>query len=185
MNVYDFDNTIYYGDCTVDFWKHCIKKYPKTLLAFPSAVVYGVLFYLKLCKREQFKQKFYAFLKYVPNVQYEVQLFWDNNIVKIKEFYNKQKCSNDIIIYASPEFLIAEVSKRLGVCHIASKVNYITGALESPNCRGMEKVKRFREQYPYENIEKFYTDSISDIFMAKEAKQAYIVKGNTIKEWRV
>ena len=118
-------------------------------------------------------------------MQYEVQLFWDNNIVKIKEFYNKQKCSNDVIISASPEFLIAEVSKRLGVCYIASKVNCITGALESPNCRGMEKVKRFREQYPYENIEKFYTDSISDIFMAKEAKQAYIVKGNTIKEWRV
>lgn len=185
MNVYDFDKTIYYGDCTIDFWKHCVKKYPKVILAFPSAIVFGILFYLKLCKKEQFKQKFYAFLKYVPNVQYEVEIFWDSNIKKIKMFYKKQKCANDVIISASPDFLIAEVSKRLEVQYIASKVNSITGILESPNCYGNEKVKRFKEQYPYGNIERFYSDSISDIFMAKEAKQTYIVKENTIKEWRV
>lgn len=185
MNVYDFDNTIYNGDCTIDFWKHCIKKYPKTLLAFPSAIIYGILFYLKLCKREQFKQKFYTFLKYVPNVQHETELFWGSHNKKIKEFYKKQKCSNDVIISASPEFLIAEVSKMLGVRYIASKVNTTTGALESKNCRGSEKVRRFKEQYPYENIENFYSDSLSDIFMAKESKQAYLIKGNTIIEWRV
>ena len=107
------------------------------------------------------------------------------SITKIKEFYKKQKCSNDVIISASPEFLIAEVSKMLGVRYIASKVNTTTGALESKNCRGSEKVRRFKEQYPYENIENFYSDSLSDIFMAKESKRAYLIKGNTIIEWRV
>ncbi len=185
MNVYDFDNTIYKGDCTVDFWKHCIKKYPKTLFAFPSAVILGMLFKLNLCKREQFKQQFYAFLKYVPDVQQEVQLFWNSHIKKIKNFYKEQKCSNDLIISASPEFLIARACKILGVQYIASKVNITTGVLESANCRGEEKVKRFQEQYPNETIEKFYSDSMSDIFMAKKAKQAFLVRGDVIREWRI
>ena len=77
------------------------------------------------------------------------------------------------------------VSKMLGVRYIASKVNTTTGALEGKNCRGSEKVRRFKEQYPYENIENFYSDSLSDIFMAKESKRAYLIKGNTIIEWRV
>ena len=28
MNVFDFDKTIYDGDCTVDFYMYCLKKYP-------------------------------------------------------------------------------------------------------------------------------------------------------------
>ena len=185
MNVYDFDNTIYKGDCTLDFWKYCIKKYPKALYAFPAAVIFGILFYLKLCKREQFKQKFYAFLKYVPDVHTEVRLFWNSHIKGIKDFYYQQKCFDDFIVSASPDFLIAEVCKRLEVQHIASKVNPITGVLESANCRGKEKVRRFRELYPKVQIENFYSDSISDIFMAKEAQQAFLVKNNVIQKWRI
>ena len=26
VNVYDFDGTIYYGDCSMDFVKYCYKK---------------------------------------------------------------------------------------------------------------------------------------------------------------
>ena len=33
MNVYDFDKTIYRGDSTMDFWRYCLKRYPKAVLA--------------------------------------------------------------------------------------------------------------------------------------------------------
>lgn len=185
MNVYDFDNTIYDGDCTIDFWKHCIKKYPKIICTLPSTMTFAILFYLKLCKREQFKQKFYTFLKYVPDVQKEVKLFWNTHIKNIKRFYYQQKRHDDVIVSASPDFLIAEVCKRLKIQYIASKVNVSMGALESPNCRGNEKVKRFRKKYPNAQIQNFYSDTLSDIFLAKQAQHAFFVKKNVIKKWRL
>ena len=38
MNVYDFDNTIYRGDSSVDFFRHCAVKYPRTLLSAVGAL---------------------------------------------------------------------------------------------------------------------------------------------------
>lgn len=185
MNVYDFDKTIYDGDSTVDFWKYCVRRYPKAWGAFPGALLFGVLFKLELCERELFKERFYRFLQYVPDVSREVCLFWDEHMERIKSFYHKQRRTDDLIISASPEFLIQEACRRLSVSCIASKVNPATGKLEGPNCRGMEKVLRFREMCPDAQIQEFYSDSTSDVFMAKEACDAFLVKNNKIQEWRL
>ena len=50
MNVYDFDETIYDGDSTVDFVKYSIIHQPKVLIYFPKIAIYGLLFVLKLLK---------------------------------------------------------------------------------------------------------------------------------------
>lgn len=183
MNVYDFDHTIYDGDCTLDFWKYCVKRDPIVLCSLPKSCWYVVLFKLHLCKRERFKEKFYEFLRYVPDVQLNVKDFWDCNEKKIKEFYLRQSRSDDLIISASPEFLIGEICRRLRVHGIASKVDPVTGKLYGPNCRGSEKVRRFYQMYPAGKINRFYSDSRSDLPMAKIAVEAYLVQKNTIKEW--
>lgn len=183
MNVYDFDHTIYDGDCTLDFWKYCVKRYPMVLSSLPQSIWYAILFKLHLCEREQFKEKFYAFLRYVPTVQRDVDAFWLQHRGKIKGFYLKQTRSDDLIISASPEFLINEICQRLGVQSIASQVDPLTGKLVGPNCRGAEKVRRFYQMYPTGKIEEFYSDSMSDLPMAKIAAEAYIVQDNQIKEW--
>ena len=36
MNVYDFDGTLYDGDCMVDLYKYCLKRRPYILVVFPS-----------------------------------------------------------------------------------------------------------------------------------------------------
>lgn len=183
MNVYDFDHTIYDGDSTLDFWKYCVRRYPMALRPFPKAIWYAILFKLRLCEREQFKEKFYEFLQYVPDVQLNVKDFWVCNEKKIKEFYLRQSRPDDLIISASPDFLIGEVCRKLGVHSIASKVDPLTGKLDGPNCRGSEKVRRFYEEHLTGQIGEFYSDSISDLPLAMIADKAYLIQKDSIKEW--
>ena len=185
MNVYDFDGTIYDGDSTVDFWKTCLKKHPIILKKLPIAILFGALYRIGLVGKNLFKEKFYGFLNYIPNISKEVKEFWDTHQNKINSFYKRQMRSTDLVISASPEFLVQEICSRLGISCIASKVNPYTGKLEGPNCYGTEKLRMFRALYPQECINEFYSDSLSDASLAKEAKCAFIVKKGTIQKWIV
>ena len=44
-------------------------------------------------------------------------------------------------------------------------------------------MRRFRERYPDGHVEEFYSDSYSDTPMAELAEHAYLVKGDTLREW--
>lgn len=183
MNVYDFDKTIYDGDSTIDFWRFCLKRHPWSIRRIPRTVFSFALFRLGLRSREKFKECFYRFLKDIDNCENEVKLFWDKNIKKIKPWYLSQKHESDLIVSASPEFLISEACKKLNINFIASKVDIKTGALLSPNCRGEEKVNRVFSEFPDVEIENFYSDSHSDISLAQKSKNAYLVKKNRLIKW--
>lgn len=184
MNVYDFDHTIYRGDSTLDFWKWSIPRHPLILLTLPRALLAAASFKLGLCSRNQFKETFYRFLRYIPDIECDIHVFWDWQISLIEPWYCRQQSGDDVIISASPEFIIGPACQRLGVHWIASEVDQKTGKLLGENCRGMEKVCRFRQSYPQENIEQFYSDSRSDSPMAELAQEAYIVKKGNIRKWR-
>ena len=47
MNVYDFDETIYDGDSTVDFVKYSIIHQPKVLIYFPKIYKKGRLYIVR------------------------------------------------------------------------------------------------------------------------------------------
>ena len=66
----------------------------------------------------------------------------------------------------------------------ASKVDKKTGACLSENCYGYEKVKRFYEVFPSGIVNKFYTDSYSDLPMLEISQFGYIVSGKCIKNWK-
>ena len=183
MNVYDFDHTIYRGDCTLNFWLHCIRKCPSVLWALPQTLITAVRFRLGRCSRETFKESFYRFLQYIPDVKQEIQDFWNGHLQKIQSWYLEQKQRDDVIISASPEFLISEVCTRLEVRWIASPVDCKSGRLLAPNCRGAEKVRRFFQEYPQATMDNFYSDSISDAPLAAFAKHAYQIKRGKIVKW--
>ena len=183
MNVYDFDKTIYNGDSTVDFWLFCLKKHPLAVRHIPKTVCACVGFRLGFSSRERFKEIFYRFLKDIPNCELEVKAFWDKNIQKIKPWYLSQKQDTDVIVSASPDFIISEICARLNVRWIASMVDSQTGALLSENCRGKEKVRRFRERFPTAVIENFYSDSRSDLALAMLAQNAYFVQKDRVSKW--
>jgi HAD superfamily phosphoserine phosphatase-like hydrolase len=186
MNVYDFDGTIYDGDSTVDFWGFSLKRHPKAMLHLFPTIGALALYAARFIDKTAFKQRFYGFLKAIPDIEGEVCDFWDKHEGKIKLWYLAQKKADDLIISASPYFLLKPICDKLGVRLIASMVDAHTGVYDGVNCHGEEKVRRFRGEHPpteSDAIEAFYSDSHADDPMAKTAAKAYFVRGNNITPW--
>lgn len=180
MNVYDFDKTIYDGDSTADFYIFSLKRHKKSAAVLPSLFAAFVKFYVfKRGNKTQFKEKMYKFLAYC-DIDKDVEDFWATHKCKIKEFYIKQQKDDDLIISASPEFLLEPICKNL----IASRVDKHTGKYTGLNCHGKEKVRRFYEEYKDGKIDEFYSDSKSDEPLARLASVAYIVKKSKIEKWK-
>ncbi len=100
-------------------------------------------------------------------------------------WYCEREHFSDIIISASPEFLLAPVMKEFQVAAvIATDVDPHTGRFLSKNCYGAEKVRRLAARFPGCIVESFYSDSTSDQPLANLAKKAYFVAGEEIRPWR-
>lgn len=185
MNVYDFDKTIYNGDSTLDFYEYLLKKHPKIIFRLPATILKFLYFKMGFVTKTQFKEYFYMFLQDIPHVDSEIIDFWKQNKVKIFAWYLNQQKKTDVIISASPRFLLQPVCMELGIKNlIASEVDKKTGKYTGENCYGQEKVRRFLEQFPDLEIEEFYSDSKSDLPLAKMAHKSFLVKGEKlIMEW--
>lgn len=185
MNAYDFDKTIYDGDSTADFYIYSLKKHKKIFFLTPSLICAFIKFYIfKRGTKTMFKEKMYRFLNYCK-IDTDVADFWDKHQHKIKDFYLKQQRTDDVIISASPEFLLEPICKRLNINHlIASKVDNKSGKYSGINCHGKEKVRRFYEVFENGEIEEFYSDSYSDTPLAELADKAFIVNKNEISDWK-
>lgn len=186
MNVYDFDNTIYEGDSTIDFFLYCLLKHPKIIIILPKQVFGAVLYKFKRINKKKFKEIFFSFLLELKNPEKDVREFWDKNETKIKDWYVLQQQSDDLIISASPYFLLHEICVRLNIDNlIATDVDIESGVFKSENCYGVEKQRRFFMDFPNIKIHKFYSDSISDSPMACLAEEAYLVYKAEIRKWEV
>ena len=185
MNVYDFDKTIYNGDSTADFFLYCLKKHPKIAILFPSILAGFVKFYvLKIGTKTQFKQKIMRFVKYI-DYKKDIEDFWNKKESGIKDFYKAQQKEDDIIISASPYFVVEPMCKTLGIKHIiCSPVDKTNGDYTGENCHGKEKVVQFNIKFPDSTIDEFYSDSYSDTPLAEIANKAYMVKGDKITPWK-
>jgi len=184
MNVYDFDNTILRGDSTARFFAYCFSHYPKLWLDIPAQAVNGFLFVLKIRKKQDFKQRMLGFLRKFDDIDPVIEKFWEKNFCRIKDFYYETRRDDDVVISASPRFLILPACEKLGikVC-MGSPVDKKTGAFSGPNCYGQEKVRRYYEVFPDGKIETFYSDSHSDDPLARIAGKAVMVKGDRLLPW--
>lgn len=186
MNVYDFDGTIYDGDSTIDFWLFSLKRHPSVILRFPAQAAAVVLHKTGRITTVQMKERFLSFVRKIPDISAETELFRRKKMHKIKDWYLAQKRSDDLIISASPEFLVAPFCKNLGnISLVATVADPLSGRISGENCKGDEKVKRFRNKYGNSAIDEFYSDSLSDLPLARTAKKAFIVNGNKIKRWEI
>ena len=186
MNVFDFDKTIFKGDSTAKFYKYCLVKYPGVWIHIPSmAVAFAKNYVFKKGTKTTCKEVFYRFLSEIPDVDEAVENFWSRNFDGIFDWYRKIHKESDVVISASPEFLLEGVCKKLGVQKMmASRVDKKTGRYEGENCHGEEKVRRFYEAYPDGVIDNFYSDSVSDAPLAKIAKNAFVIdKNGNVLEW--
>ena len=184
MNVYDFDKTIYHGDSTAHFYLYCLKTQPATWKWLPYQAVCAIPFALKIMEKTAFKQRFYKFFTSVKDIDKTVEEFWQIHRKNIKPFYAQTQKEDDVIISASPYFLLEPIIKELGINSLmASNVDRFTGRYDGINCHGKEKVRRFYEVYPDGVIDEFYSDSLSDSPLADISKKAYMVKDFDLLPW--
>lgn len=184
MNVFDFDKTIYNGDSTVDFWKYCLKKYPGCKKHLWHTAANGLRFILGMMEKTDFKEDFYRFLCEIDDPEKLLEEFWDIHELNIKQWYLDMQKEDDVIISASPEFLLEPICRRLGIKYLmASRVDSKTGKYTGENCHGEEKVRRYRERFGKRQIHEFYSDSYSDTPLAKLAFDPILVKGNDFEPW--
>jgi HAD superfamily phosphoserine phosphatase-like hydrolase len=183
MNVYDFDHTIYDGDSSVDFYLFVLGKKPYLAGLLPLQV-WGMIRYLSgRVSKETMKEAFFVFARFIQ-AHKMASCFWERNRVKLKPWYLAQRRNSDLIISASPEFLLEPLVRGyLGVRLIASRIDSRTGKYDGRNCYGEEKASRLRALYPAVRIGNFYSDSYSDAPLAQIAENAFLVRKNRIIKW--
>ena len=183
MNIYDFDGTLYGGDSTIDFVLYSFKKHPSLLRFLPTQAMAFALHALKKLDKTAMKERFYRiFTGY--DAEGLLDEFWDLHQHKIFPWYPGQQEETDIVISASPEFLLKPICARLGIKTLmASRVDPKTGQYTGLNCWGPEKVRRLEEQTGYTHCDKFFSDSYSDTPLAEIADEAFLIKKGKICPW--
>ena len=177
MNVYDFDRTIFFPDSSTCFVLYCLRHYPRAVLpALPGAAFLGLKRMASLADTRELKQQVFSFLSSLDNVDEIVKQFWEEKRGQIADWYLEQRRPDDLIISASPAFLLGPIAEELGVRLIATRMDKYTGRILGDNCHDAAKVCRFLKEYPNESVDVFYSDSLSDSPMAWFAGQAWLVK---------
>ena len=183
MNVYDFDKTVFLGESSSRFFLFCLKKHPKALLTLPGTGLFALFSALRLCSLTRFKAVFHRYLRFVPDAEALAEAFWRVHASDIPCWLPPLLPKGGLVISASPEFLIAPMCRRLGLRYLGTRMDVHTGRITGRNCRGEEKARRFRECYPDEPVDAFYSDSLADSPMAALSREAWLVHGHDLRPW--
>lgn len=185
MNVYDFDKTIFYPDSSFMFLLYCCNRHPKLyFIYFPKLLFLAFKYKFKRITKNELGYFFFAYFKYLDDLDELVAKFWKKHEKNVLPWYLKQKRNDDVIISASPEFLLKPIVDKLGVKLYGTNVNPKTGETIGKIQLSKEKSKHILNgDIPF--IDNFYSDSLADTPLALCAEHAYIVskKGKEIKPW--
>ena len=184
MNTYDFDKTIFYPDSSACFYRFCLCHYPSAVLkTLPGSALMALRYFFGRVRAKELKQQLFSFLSDLPDTDEAVRAFWEKNEKRILPWYLAQKRSDDLVLSASPVFLLTPICKKLGIELIATDMDSRTGVIHGENCHDAEKVRRFFARDPKGHTEAFYSDSLTDSPMAEIADRAYLVSKNRLTPW--
>lgn len=185
MNGYDFDKTIYDGNCFVDFYFYCLLRRPYIVLLLPYQLIVTFLYFLRVLDCRQYKQAFHRYLFFLHGKTKLINQFWQTHIRKIKPWYLQQKQEDDVIVSASPKFFLQRVCYLLSIKNlIATEMDMRTGQIKGENCVRENKVKMFQRRFGNNvRLVNFYSDSKKDIPMMRLAENAYFVCGHTLEKY--
>ncbi len=180
MNGYDFDDTIFKGNSLRRFYFYCLVRLPYLLLYLPVQIIAVLLRAVRILNKNAFLCVLEWFIVFVPCKRKFIEKFWNKNFKRIKQWYFEAKRDDDLILSASPEYLVEVACKRLGVKCVASKVDMKSGRTFGKHCHGKTKIDFYRSNFGDMPLETFYSDSMTDAPMMKLAKRGYLVKGDKI-----
>ena len=183
MIVYDFDKTVFRRESSFLFYRYCVSRHPCLLKHLPRIGWFALQAKLGRCSLTRFKEEFHRYLGSLTDTEELVRGFWDRYERCIPAWLPPLLPRGGLVISASPEFLVEGLCSRLGLPVMGTRMDVRTGKISGLNCRGEEKPLRFREEYPEETVEAFYSDSLADSPMAALAQQAWLVKGDRLSPW--
>ena len=184
MNVYDFDGTIYYTDCTIDFAFWCMRRQPKLYLKIFQVIKAYILYKKGSLPNYKLQQKLFSYLPEVDDFDVQIEKYWDKHESKISAWYLAQKKPDDLIISASPTCVIAPIAKRLGVNYVATEYDRECGVFVNNLMYAKEKARYILDS-GFPKIDNFYSDSLADTPLALCAEKAYLVtkSATTLTDW--
>ncbi len=182
MNVYDFDNTIFDGDSSIKFIKYSFTKHPFKVILCLLKSMRNIL--VKEDKLGKIKSDIFGFVKDINNLDEYVNIFVKKNMKHIKKFYLEKRKDNDLVISASFDFLIKAFCQELKIDYIATLYDTKKGCIIGKNCKGQEKINRFKSLYKNALINESYSDSLSDEPLLNYAKVSYLVKKDKLIEYK-
>ena len=186
INVYDFDQTIYDGETLIDYIMYYIRHDRKIWKYVPKLLVIAFKDKFHLFTVEEAIQAYAFFLEgyYVTldDPAANIVDFWNKNEKKIKPWYAGVKKDSDVIVSGTLDFILEEAAKRIGFKrYIGSSIDENTGKFKRL-CFLDNKVKYFKELFPDDEIENFYTDSMNDKPMMDISQHVFIVKKDKITQ---
>ena len=186
MNVYDFDNTLYDGESTLDFSIFMIKNRRKILLWMPSILWNFMKYKFCLVNKEKLEDLINAFMRSVIRDKQEILKlsvkFWENHRKNLNTALISQIKQEDMIITACPEFLIDVIKSELVTSNLlCSQVDLDRKRVLYLNF-GKNKVLQYQKQCGNKAIDCFYTDSYPDQAMMNISKKVFRVTKGKIKQ---
>ena len=185
MNVYDFDGTIFPGDCSIGFAFWCLKRHPKLWVMYlPDILKHVILHKMGKVPNYLMQRKMFSYLTMIDDFDEQIERYWDKNEKKISAWYMAQKKSDDLIISASPSCIIGPIANRLGVKFMATEFDREYGVFLDNLMYAKEKARYMIDQ-GFPMIDNFYSDSLADTPLALCAEKAHLVTKNasTVVDW--
>lgn len=186
MKVFDFDNTLYDGESIFDFAMFVIRKKKSLLFYVPIGI--KMLFFYKMRRYDidsytkDLKKYMKPLLENQEFIQNLVGEFWEEHIDKLYPHMLKKIKKEDVIVTASPDFLISGIQDVLNTDHILStEVDFQKRCLRYLNFQE-NKVKLFYKKFSKKQIDEFYTDSYNDKPFMDISKSVYLVKKGVCKK---
>lgn len=186
MKAFDFDNTIYDGECSLDFFMYCLKR-KKSLIRYLPAVTAKALKYKTGRVSTDEVNEFVEFILNVffdncENLTEHVNSFWLINSKKLKPAILNMIGENDVIISASPRFLFDGINDKLKTKNIICTEIDMEKRKIAFLCYSENKVKAFCQHFGKASIDEFYTDNLNDTPMINIAQKAFLVKNCSIEQ---
>ena len=188
MNVFDFDNTIYDGESSFDFFKFCIRKKPSLIKYMPKVAAMLLRYKTSKVNKEEVMQfcsdMLYILAENEAGLKESLKLFWSENRKKLKLDLIAMIKTGDVIISASPSFIFDEIRKELNGADIISTQVDLVQMKITTICYGENKVTEFKKKYGQIKPDNYYTDNLNDTPMLEIAECAWLVNGSEITKYR-
>ena len=185
MKAFDFDNTLYRGESSLDFSLYMIQTTKKILLYLPVILPNTIKYKLCLVDREELGEAINKYMKILIRDKKEmlnlVREFWKTHAIRLDPDMLRRVRPDDLIITAGPGFLLDGIRHRLGTQNIiSSEVDLDKKEITHFNFKD-NKVKKFRELYGDAKIDSFYTDSYNDRVVMDISEKVFLVKNGKIR----